>query len=99
MAVKRRSARGRAQRISNRQRGRPQPDFPTTAAPPPPASTSNLHLQPTSLLAQGEVDPDVEVRRFAVLQVETEVAFGRSGFRAFEHLFAQMLNRPDAQML
>ena len=34
-----------------------------------------LHLQPTSLLAQGEVDPDVEVRRFAVLQVEAEVAF------------------------
>ena len=30
---------------------------------------------PTSLLAQGEVDPDVEVRRFAVLQVEAEVAF------------------------
>ena len=31
----------------------------------------HLHLQPTSLLAQGEVDPDVEVSRFAVLQVET----------------------------
>ena len=77
MAVKRRSARGRAQRISNRQRGRPQPDSPTTAAPPTSTSTStsNLHLQPTSLLAQGEVDPDVEVSRFAVLQVETEVAF------------------------
>ena len=46
------------------------PDYGRTST-----STSNLHLQPTSLLAQGEVNPDVEVRRFAVLQVEAEVAF------------------------
>ena len=34
-----------------------------------------LHLQPPSLLAQGEFDPDLEVRRFAVLQVQPEGAF------------------------
>ena len=45
---------------------------------------------------QGVPEVRAEIRRPASRGVG---AFGLSGFRAFEHLFAQMLTSPDAQML